>query len=168
MKAQRREARNLAACQHRERVFVGAVRHDDAEARDLLAEEFDDGVFEPALAEAGARRLAPRLLRARARIVGVLEERNARPLPEAPAEQERRVDGRGEHGRGDRLREVVLGGELPRVDLQVYLKARAARNQQDVVVLDVQLVAPLDVSRERAPRATRRWSVSARDSAASK
>jgi hypothetical protein len=56
MKSQCLQSRDASARENFERVFVRLVCQDDAEARDVFAEDFDDRPLEPALAEAYARR----------------------------------------------------------------------------------------------------------------
>jgi hypothetical protein len=146
---QRFEVRHAPAREHFERVLFRLGREDDAEARDVFAEEFEHRALQPRLAKTDPRRKAAVSLRGGACVGRVLEERDARLLPEAVAEPQRRVHGRREHGRRYGLRHVVERHEIFRADLQMHLKARVRRQEHDVVGEDADLVEPLDVRADR-------------------
>ncbi len=79
-----------------------------------------------------------------ARVHGLLEQGHARLVPQALAQQQRRVDGGGQDRRRDGLRQVVHARKLLGLDLKVDLEARVARFEHHVVVVDLELVEPLD------------------------
>src|SRR6185436_7846566 len=80
----------------------------------------------------------------------MLKQGDACFLPQTLAEQERGIDSNRQHGRGYRLRHVVMIREFLRVTLEVDLKTRVARFHHDVFVRELQLVQSLDMDRKRA------------------
>jgi hypothetical protein len=119
---QSRKFWRLAACDQFERVFFDLFGQDDAEPRDLLAEDFDDRIPDPAFAETHSRRMAARLPRARTLIGRMLEQRDAGLVPQAMADEQRRIRGDRQQRRGYSLRQVIKAGELLRSDLQMNLE----------------------------------------------
>src|SRR6185369_13734273 len=97
-------------------------------------------MLQPTIAETDARRLVARQLRTRTLVSRVLKQGHARFLPQSLTKQERGIDGNSQHGRSDRLRDVVMIRELPRVTLEMNLETRVARFHHDVVVRQLQLV----------------------------
>ena len=73
--------------EHLQRTLIRQGDHDWAKPRDLIVQQFEHGIFQPALAESNARRHAARELSARARVRGMLKERQSCLLPEPFAEQ---------------------------------------------------------------------------------
>src|SRR5207253_8375939 len=108
--------------------------HDDAEARNLIAEHFEHGSFQPSFAKSHAGRLASHLMRKRAVIRRMLKEREARFLPETMSKKNGRIDCRRKNRSGDGLRHVVKRDELSRANLKVNLETGVARLHHDVVV----------------------------------
>src|SRR5215213_8416785 len=78
----------------------------------------------------------------------MLKQGDACFLPQALTKQERGIDGNGQHGRGDRLCDVVMIREFLGVALEMYLETRVARLHHDVVVCKLQLVQSLNVNRK--------------------
>ena len=78
----------------------------------------------------------------------MLKQREPRLVPKSFPKQDRRVHRRRQHGRGDRLRDVIRVGEFSRADLNVNLKTCVARLHHQVVVLNFQFVHSFNVNRE--------------------
>ena len=76
----------------------------------------------------------------------MLKERKARLLPQAMAEEQRRVDRSSQHGRSNQLCQVVERDERRRADLKMKLEAGVARFHHHVVVHDLKLVHALYVN----------------------
>src|SRR5262249_2844648 len=150
VQAQRIEFRRLAAGERFERVFLNLFSQDDAESRDLFAEDFDGRIFDPALTKTHAGRVASGLPRARTLVRRVLEQRDPSLAPQSMADEQRRICGDCQQRRGDRLRQVVEAGEFLRSDLQMNLEAAAAGFKHYVVVSGMKLVKPLDMNIECA------------------
>src|SRR5207253_10753461 len=93
---------------------------------------------------------AARELRARARVRGMLKQRQTRLLPKPFAKQNRRIYCRRQHRRSYRLSDVVSRREFAWSNLKVNLKTCVARLHHDVVVLNLQLVDAFDVDRKRS------------------
>src|SRR5262249_37253073 len=110
--SQCRQQRRLAASQYLKRVFVRLRDHDRTKARNLIGKKFDYRISQPSIAETHTGGLAARQLRTRTFIGGVLKQGHTRFLPQAVTKEQRRIYRGGEHGRSDRLRDVVLIHEL--------------------------------------------------------
>src|SRR5436853_7282939 len=80
----------------------------------------------------------------------MLKECDARLLPQAMAEEQRRINGSRQYGSSDKLRHVVNGDELRRADLIMNLKACVAGFHHHVVVRNLQFINALDVDVETA------------------
>src|ERR1044072_8811898 len=80
----------------------------------------------------------------------MLKQGHTRFLPQALTKQEWRIYGCRQHGRGYRLRDVVMIRKLFGVTLEMYLETRVARFHHDVVVRTLQLIQAFDVNREWA------------------
>jgi hypothetical protein len=117
VQTQRSEFGQFTARKHFKRIFVNLSGQHDAEACNLFAEDFDDRVLDPTLAETYTRRMASRLTRARSFIRRVLKQGHTGFVPQAMADEQRRVYGNRQQGRSDRLCQIVLAGELFRPDL---------------------------------------------------
>ena len=103
---------------------VVAHRQQRREEAHVLLEEVEDR-GDPALAEPHARAHALGLQLLRARVGGLLEQRDPRLPPQLAAEEERRVGADRELHAGDALGGVPVAGERGRVDELVQLHARA-------------------------------------------
>ena len=134
------QLRRAAALEHGHRVLVLDHGQQRREVADVLLEEVEDR-RDPALAEPHARAHALGLELLRARVGGLLEERDPRLAPQLAPEEERRVGADRHLDAGDRLRRVPVRAEPRRVDHLVQLHARARRLGGDRVGHDRE---PLD------------------------
>jgi hypothetical protein len=83
--------------------------------------------------------------RRRARIEGLLKERDARLGPQSAPKEQRGVDGGGQDGSRHGLRGVVSSRKLIGGDLEMHLKARVAGLEHRRIMLHVQFVDALDL-----------------------
>src|SRR5262245_33074295 len=86
VQTQRREFWRLAAGEQFEGVFFKLFGQNDAEPRDLFAEDFNHRVSDPAFAEAHSGRMASSLPRARTLVGRVLEQCDTGFAPQAVAD----------------------------------------------------------------------------------
>ena len=111
---------------------------------DALLEQLERAALQPTETEAHARHAAPRPVVGRTIVDGLLEQRDARLLPQPMAEERRRVDRHGERRCGGELHGVVHRGELGRVHPQVDLQRGVRAFVGDVVTVDVERVLAVD------------------------
>src|SRR6056297_3375965 len=88
VQAQRIQLWNLAALHHADRIVLEFGRQDDPETRDVLLEDFDDGLLNPVIAEMHTRLKAAGSQCLGTGIDGILEHRNAALVPQALSEQD--------------------------------------------------------------------------------
>src|SRR5215475_7986936 len=93
VQTQRGEIWRLAAVEGFERVFFNLFGQNDAEPRDLFAEDLDARIGDPATAETHPRRMTSSLPRARTLIGRMLKQRDTGFAPEAMADEQRRIRG---------------------------------------------------------------------------
>src|SRR5215510_11613739 len=148
VQTQRGKPWQFAAGERFERVFFNLVGQNDAEPRDLFAEDFDDRISDPIFAETHPRRMASSLPRAGTLVGRMLKQRDTSFAPQAMADEQRRICGDRQQRSGDRLRQVIEASEFLRSDLQMNLEAAAASFEHYVVVSGMKLVKPLDVNIE--------------------
>ena len=80
----------------------------------------------------------------------MLKQSEPRFLPQTMSEQERRINGGGEHRSRNGLGQIVEWSKLLRVHLKMNLKTGVARLHHDVVMHEVDLIETLDMYVERA------------------
>ena len=117
----------------------------------MSSRKISHALLHPLGPEADARlALAQVVLVMAARVDGLTEQRDPGLRPQPAPEQQRRVRRHGDHRSREQLGQVVHARELSGVHLEVDLEARVARLDHHRVVLDDDLVEPLDRELERA------------------
>ena len=110
------------------------------ETRNVFLVNLQNGAFQPACAKTHARASLAHVLVGSTHVQCLLEQRDARLVPQPLAKNNRRV-GTYRHDRCcQRLRYIVLVHKFLRSHLQVYLKTRVAGLQQRGIVLHQQFV----------------------------
>jgi hypothetical protein len=150
VQAQRLELGELAAVQHLERLLVELGADERAEARDVLAEDLDDRLLDPARAEAHAGL-------GLAHVVLALRSSTACRNSAMRVSAHRRLP----NTIGELVATAMIGparswascssARSRGPDLQVDLEARVAGLQHDRVVIDVELVEALDRAARSCP-----------------
>lgn len=139
------QAGNASLPQLFQGILLDLCSDEHPEARDVLSEYLQNGVFDPVRAEVDARLDLPHVGPRAARVDRLLKERNPCLPPQSLAEEER-GSGRDREGRSSgHQRDVVEAGELRCAHLEMHLKARVRRLQHHRLVLDEQLVHALQV-----------------------
>ena len=118
--------------------------------RDVVADDLEHRLLDPAIPEEDALPAAARLVRVRAGVHRLPEQGDARLLPEPMAQEQGGVARRGDRNAARQLHGVVDGHELVGIDLHVELERRVERLQHQVVVRGVERVGAADLDAEVA------------------
>src|SRR5271167_709836 len=120
------ELRNLAFSELFHGIYIHVRCHDHREPGNVLAEDFNHRPLHPSFPKTHSRRMLPRHLTVGTLVHRVLEDRDSCFVPEAAAQEDMRVRGGGQDWRRYQLSDVISSCEMPRRDLKMHLKTRAA------------------------------------------
>jgi hypothetical protein len=150
VQAQGLELRRHPAVEHRHRILVEVGADQGPEPGDVLLEDLDHRVADPAGAEADPGLLLADRAALGAGVDRLAEQRDPGLGPQPLAEQDGRVRRHRHQRPGQELGQVVVAGELLGADLEVDLEARVTGLDHHRVVGQGQLVEALDRELELA------------------